>query len=77
MNLTEIAQTIVYFQRKDVLEMGFPIDIIESITGSMKIVTQSVDIARWIANKYQQHKNSRQSSETQDDESFFVFVSNG
>ena len=48
--------------------MEFPIDIIESITGPMKIVTQSVDIARWIANKYQQHRDSRQSSETQDDE---------
>lgn len=48
--------------------MEFPIDIIESITGPMKIVTQSVDIAKWIANKYQQHRDSRQSSETQDDE---------
>ena len=48
--------------------MEFPIDIIESITGPMKTVTQSVDIARWIANKYQQHRNSRQSNETQDDE---------
>ena len=42
--------------------MEFPIDIIESITGPMKIVTQSVDIARWIANKYQQRRDSRQSS---------------
>ena len=48
--------------------MEFPIDIIESITGPMKIVTQSVDIARWIADKYRQHRDSRQSSETQDDE---------
>ena len=48
--------------------MEFPNDIIESITGPMKTVTQSVDIARWIANKYQQHRNSRQSNETQDDE---------
>lgn len=48
--------------------MEFPIDIIESITGPMKIVTQSVDIARWIANKYQQRRDSRQSTETQDDE---------
>ena len=48
--------------------MEFPIDIIESITGPMKTVTQSVDIARWIANKYQQYRNSRQSNETQDDE---------
>ena len=49
--------------------MEFPIDIIESITGPMKIVKQSVDIARWIANEYKQHRDSRQSSsETQDDE---------
>ena len=48
--------------------MGFSIDTIESITGAMKIVTQSVDIARRIADKYKQHRNSRQSDETQDDE---------
>ncbi len=49
--------------------MEFPIDIIESITGPMKIVKQSVDIAKWIANEYKQHRDARQSSsETQDDE---------
>ena len=58
----------IYFQRKDLLEMEFPIDIIESIPGAMKIVTQSVDIAKWIANQYRQHRDSHQSSETQDNE---------
>ena len=48
--------------------MDFPIDIIESITGTMKTLTQSVDIAKWIAKEYRQHKDSRQSGETQDDE---------
>lgn len=44
------------------------IDIIESITGAIKAVTQSVDIAKWIANKYQQSRESRQSDENKDDE---------
>ena len=48
--------------------MEFPIDIIESIPGAMKTVTQSADIIKWIINKYQERKDSHQSNEPQDDE---------
>lgn len=48
--------------------MDFPIEMIESIQGVVKIVNHSVDIAKRIADKYQQRRDSRRSSKTQDDE---------
>lgn len=48
--------------------MEFPIDTIKSITGAMKIVTESADIIKWIINEYQKRRDSHQSNETQDDE---------
>lgn len=49
--------------------MDFPIDLIESIPGAIKTVTQSVDIAKWIADQYQKRRASREPNETQDDDS--------
>ena len=49
--------------------MDFPIDMIESITGAMKTLTQGADIARWIADKYQKRSASRPGGKPQGDDS--------
>ena len=49
--------------------MENPIDIIESIPGAIKTVTQSWDIAQWIADQYKKRRQSRPDNDPQDDDS--------
>ena len=48
--------------------MDFPIELIKEISGAIKTVTQSVEIARWISDQYQKRRASRDPDENQDDE---------
>ena len=53
--------------------MEFPIDLIKEIPGAIKTLTQAVDLAKWIADRYKEHREKRSASrephETQEDDS--------
>ena len=49
--------------------MDFPLDLIEAIPRAIKTVTQSVDLAKWIADEYQKRRAPRPGNDPQDDDS--------